>query len=453
MTDARSDRTRRVRARWSRQFRAVLGAAVIPVCLVALSAAPHGQSGDWHAPILASFDEVWQTVNDTFYDPTFGGVDWNAVRAELRPAVEHALSPVAARQVINTMIAKLGQSHFVILSAVATPDDTLPGEATVPVEVRIADGEAVITAIDGDGSVTRAGLHPGQTIVDIDGHPTTALIAAAVGPDARARSFDAWRRVYRALHGETGSIVTLGVRGVDGRRVAIPFARVIELGQALTLGNLPTFHVRVNTTEALTPAHKPVGVIAFNLWMTPIDRPVADAMDRYRHDQGLIFDLRGNPGGLATMITGMAGYVLSSPVTLATSHLREATLQYVANPRVATADGRRVEPFGGPVAILVDELTGSTSECFAASLQSLGRVRVFGRPTMGQALAAVTKRLADGDVFMYALGDFVTSTGRRIEGDGVTPDVVVPISLPALASGQDPTLDAALDWIDSVGRP
>ena len=73
MTDARSDRTRRVRARWSRQFRAVLGAAVIPVCLVALSAAPHGQSGDWHAPILASFDEVWQTVNDTFYDPPPAG--------------------------------------------------------------------------------------------------------------------------------------------------------------------------------------------------------------------------------------------------------------------------------------------------------------------------------------------------------------------------------------------
>jgi len=60
-------------------------------------------------------------------------------------------------------------------------------------------------------------------------------------------------------------------------------------------------------------------------------------------------------------------------------------------------------------------MTGSTSECFAASLQSIGRVRVFGRPTMGQALAAVTKRLADGDVFMYALGDFVTSTGRRVE--------------------------------------
>jgi C-terminal processing protease CtpA/Prc len=71
---------------------------------------------------------------------------------------------------------------------------------------------------------------------------------------------------------------------------------------------------------------------------------------------------------------------------------------------------------------------------------------------MGQALAAVTKRLADGDVFMYALGDFVTSTGRRVEGNGVTPDVVVPLSAAALASGHDPTLEAALAWVDTAHR-
>jgi carboxyl-terminal processing protease len=179
---------------------------------------------------------------------------------------------------------------------------------------------------------------------------------------------------------------------------------------------------------------------------------VDEAIDRYRHADGIVIDLRGNPGGLAGMITGIAGHLLADPLPLATSHMRGATLQYVANPRLATSDGRRVEPFAGPVAILVDELTGSTSECFAAALQSLDRARVFGRPTMGQALPAVTKQLADGDVFMYALGDFVTSTGKRIEGAGVTPDVVVPLSVASLAAGHDATLDAALAWIDGARR-
>jgi carboxyl-terminal processing protease len=438
----------------------VLVAVLLAAAGLSATPAPVRQSGDWHAALLASFDDVWQTVHDTYYDPAFGGVDWDAVRAELRPDVEHAASAAAARQVIATMIARLGRSHFAILpSGTASADrrgspndDTLPGEATVPVEVRIVDNTALITAIDGDAFVERAGLHPGQWLVDIDGHDTAAIIASAVGTDPRARNFDAWRRVYRVLHGQTGSIATLGVRGIDGRRSTVPFARVIEAGQVLTLGNLPTFHVRVATREDVTPARRHVGVIAFNLWMTPINQAVDDAIERYRHDDGLVIDLRGNPGGLATMITGVAGYLLTEPVVLATSHMRGATLQYIANPRVVTADGRSVQPFAGPVAVLVDELTGSTSECFAASLQSIGRVRVFGRPTMGQALAAVTKRLEDGDVFMYALGDFVTSTGRRVEGDGVTPDVVVPLSAAALAAGHDQTLEAALAWVDAARR-
>jgi len=95
---------------------AVLLAAVLSASgLSAARPVPAPQSGDWHVSLLASFDDVWQTVHDTYYDPAFGGVDWDAVRRELRPAVEHAASPAAARQVIAEMIARLGQSHFVIL--------------------------------------------------------------------------------------------------------------------------------------------------------------------------------------------------------------------------------------------------------------------------------------------------------------------------------------------------
>ena len=66
---------------------------------------------------------------------------------------------------------------------------------------------------------------------------------------------------------------------------------------------------------------------------------------------------------------------------------------------------------------------------FAGALQSLGRARVFGRQTMGQALPALTKTLPNGDVLLYAVGDFVTSTGRRLEGAGVMPDEQLPLSI------------------------
>jgi len=49
---------------------------------------------------------------------------------------------------------------------------------------------------------------------------------------------------------------------------------------------------------------------------------------------------------------------------------------------------------------------------------------------------------------MYVMGDFVTSTGQRLEGDGVIPDEVVPLSITGLAAGHDATVEAALRWVD-----
>ena len=94
--------------------------------------------------------------------------------------------------------------------------------------------------------------------------------------------------------------------------------------------------------------------------------------------------------------------------------------------------------------ILVDELTASASECFAGALQSLGRARIFGRQTMGQALPASTKQLPNGDVLLHVVGDFVTSNGKSLEGDGVIPDELVPLDRVALAAGRDPAEVRAL---------
>ena len=84
--------------------------------------------------------------------------------------------------------------------------------------------------------------------------------------------------------------------------------------------------------------------------------------------------------------------------------------------------GERVKPFAGPVAILVDAMSGSASECFAGGMQSIGRARVFGQTSMGQALPALFDRLPNGDVLIHAYGDFVTADGTRLEGRGVVPD-------------------------------
>ena len=94
-------------------------------------------------------------------------------------------------------------------------------------------------------------------------------------------------------------------------------------------------------------------------------------------------------------------------------------------------------------------MTGSASECFAGGMQALGRARVFGQTSMGQALPAFFDKLPNGDVLIHATGDFVTANGTRLEGRGVIPDQVVPIVRSELLAGRDSTLEAALAWIDA----
>jgi carboxyl-terminal processing protease len=400
---------------------------------------------DWRATSVLAFDEVWQTINDSYYDPAFGGLDWPAVRGELRPRVERAATPDVARQVIREMLGRLKQSHFVLLSSFDS--QALPGNATLPIDVRVVPAGAVVTRVDLSSDL-RDRLRPGDRIIRLGGQEISAWLDSAEGSEDRARRLSVWERMFRAFHGADGSEVRLTAADVEGRERTVDIPRSEPRGEAVTLGNLPPLQVRVESREVRTPGQRRVGVVAFSLWMAAVAEPVAAAVDRYRSADGFVVDLRGNPGGLAEMMRGIAGHFLSTPELLGRVHMRSLELEFRANPRRSTSDGRRVEPFAGPLAILVDELTASASECFSGGLQSLGRAHVIGTQSMGRALPASTRQLSNGDVLMYAIGDFVTSTGRRLEGIGVIPDETVPLSFELLAQGRDPVLERALAWID-----
>ena len=221
-----------------------------------------------------------------------------------------------------------------------------------------------------------------------------------------------------------------------------------ESSQPATVGNLPTMYVRVDQEERRTLRGAKVGVIRFNVWMPAVDPQFQQAIDRYRSASGIVIDLRGNPGGLAAMIMGISGHFLTERKPLGTMKTRDAELRFAANPRLVNGAGQRVEPYAGPVAILVDAMTGSASECFAGGMQAVKRARVFGQTSMGQALPAFFDKLPNGDILIHATGDFVTADGTRLEGRGVVPDEMVPLVRSDLLAGKDRTLDAALTWID-----
>ena len=210
--------------------------------------------------------------------------------------------------------------------------------------------------------------------------------------------------------------------------------------------------VRVTEGPMKTPRGRNAGVIGFNVWMASVDAGFARAVDKYRSADGIVIDLRGNPGGLAALIVGVSGHMVPHRKVLGVMKTRDSTLEFKANPRLVDTSGNRVAVYDGPVAIIVDAMSGRASECFTGGMQSIGRARVFGQTSMGQALPALFDRLPNGDVMIHAYADFVTGDGTRLEGRGVVPDEPTPLTREDLLAGRDRALEAALAWIDVGGR-
>src|SRR6185437_3175783 len=112
--------------------------------------------------------------------------------------------------------------------------------------------------------------------------------------------------------------------------------------------------------------------------------------------------------------------------------MRDTTLKFVIFPRPQT--------YKGPLAILIDEGSASTSEILAGGLQDLKRARIFGTRSAGAALPSDIIRLPDGDGFQYAQASYTSEKGRVLEGNGVMPDEEVRQTEADLKSGRDPVL-------------
>ena len=320
-------------------------------------------------------------------------------------------------------------------------------------DVRPGRDALLITRVEAGSPAFDARVRPGDRITSIDDASFAALgarLPAALEP--RLRALEIWRAAVMRLRGPVGSALTATIVSTAGRVRTVTIARIDEPGQTVLLGNLPPLKLVVDPAPVETPSGASAGVIRFNVWMAGADAPFAAAVDRFRSARGIVIDLRGNPGGLAGMIMGISGHFFADRTALGTMKTRTNALTFFANPRRSLPDGRRVEPYGGPVAILVDGLTGSASECFAGGMQAVGRAKVFGETSMGQALPASFTRLPNGDTLLHAIADFVTADGTRLEGRGVVPDVPVSVDAAALAGGRDPVLAAALAWIDSASE-
>jgi carboxyl-terminal processing protease len=116
-------------------------------------------------------------------------------------------------------------------------------------------------------------------------------------------------------------------------------------------------------------------------------------------------------------------------------------LQIIQLHRVVDGDPNA---YKGPVVILVNGGSASGSELFAGSMQAAGRAKVVGEPSCGCLLGFLGyARVPGGADLAYSEVGFVLSNGRKVEGEGVIPDVAVPPTLADLRFGRDRALEEA----------
>jgi carboxyl-terminal processing protease len=145
------------------------------------------------------------------------------------------------------------------------------------------------------------------------------------------------------------------------------------------------------------------------------------------------------------MAMGIAGFFIDkSGQKLGEMKMREATLKFVIFPRAET--------YAGPLAILLDAGSASTTEILAQGMQDLGRARIFGTRSAGAALPSDIVRLPNGDGFQFAQASYTSEKGKVLEGSGVTPDEEVRQSQEALLAGHDLVIEAAEAWIGRAVR-
>ena len=208
-------------------MRIALAAVAAAIAAVALPGAQASQG-------VETFDAAWTIVRDSHFDPAMNGVDWTAVKTELRPKAVAAKNDDELRRVIREMLGRLGQSHFALIPAGA--DSTTGGKSDLTADPgfdsRLIDRTLVVTRLTAGGSAEAAGVKPGWAVDAIDEKSVASTFALLPeGMPRRIFNVEVWRRIESQLRGSAGSQVQVTFRDSSDKAVPLKLTRQREKGQ------------------------------------------------------------------------------------------------------------------------------------------------------------------------------------------------------------------------------
>ncbi len=269
-------------------------------------------------------------------------------------------------------------------------------------------GTITVTDVYEDSPADKAGMKAGDILCQVDDKPVDG---------------ESLETVVSWVKGEKGTEVTLYVER-DGEQLELTAVRdTIEM-----------------QTVEYEMKEDQIGYIAVSEFDEVTYDQFKEVLDDLENQgmEGLVIDLRNNPGGNLDTVTDMLRLLLP-----------EGTIVSIkdkdGNSEELTCDGEN--EFTKPLAVLVNQYSASASEIFSAAIQDYGTGRIVGVTTYGKGVVQQLITLGDGTCLKLTIAEYFTPSGRSINGTGVEPDVEVQYVYDADNPEGDNQLDAAISTV------
>lgn len=397
---------------------------------------------------LDAWNTLYQRTRETYPFTPEKRLDWDAIYAAITPLVKRVASDLDFHLVMIRFGSLIPDTHIGYVS-IPVVQNFLMGGVGISRTVVTDDEQVVIASVAPDSPADQAGIRAGDVLVAVDGQPaldaldeTPLLLSSASTRHARR-----YLQAAIMLQGPVGSRTTLVWRGADGAERRRTFTRTLDMsafleafgggvlgdviaGQMLDSGvgyiKVRSFAQEVSTARAQFAAELAA---------------LIDAGAR-----GIIVDLRDNSGGLVQLAMAMAGHFFPDYKRLLDFYYADGAGGFAYRGFVEVLPGAPY--YEGPVAVLVNEMTGSAADLFAHAMQTDQRALIVGfTPSSGS-----TGEVGDGQYVLPGGLQMQIPTGRPIdpatgrtliEGTGVIPDVRVPLTRESVISPADEVLQAA----------
>jgi Tol biopolymer transport system component len=369
---------------------------------------------------LAVFEQAWSIKRDTFYDPKFHGVDWDAVRAQYAPRIAGARTPDEMRRILNLMVGELNASH----TGVGAPGGGGPqGPATGRLGLRFdraeyeSSGRLRITEVIALSPAAVAGVKSGEYLLAVEEKPVGARVALG---ELLAHSSGKRIEITVAASADGAGKRNVAVMPISiGAEKQLLYRQWVEERRA---------YVEKASGGRLGYAHMP-DMGAGSLAQLYVD---LDAENHGR--EGVVIDIRNNNGGFVNVYA--IDVLARRPYLHMTLRGRNA-----AAPARSTLGQRALEL---PTVLVVNQHSLSDAEDFTEGYRALKLGKVVGEPTAGWIIYTGGANLLDGSTIRTPQIRITDNAGQNMELHPRPVDVPVTRPVGESYTGKDSQLDAAV---------